>query len=79
MLFELLDKLPNYLNPGGKVAILSFHSGEDLKKAFKHFYNIYSQINGPLIPSKDEVYHNPRARSQINNKLNNHILQQKQK
>ncbi len=67
VLFELLDKLPNYLNPGGKVAILSFHSGEDrlVKKAFKHFYNngIYSQINGPLIPSKDEVYHNPRARS----------------
>lgn len=67
VLFELLDKLPNYLNPGGKVAILSFHSGEDrlVKKAFKHFYQegIYMTIDGPIQPSKDEVFNNPRSRS----------------
>lgn len=67
VLFELLDKLPNFLNPGGKVAILSFHSGEDrlVKKAFKHFYNegIYKQIDGPISPSNDEIYQNPRSRS----------------
>lgn len=67
VLFELLDKLPNYLNPGGRVAILSFHSGEDrlVKKAFKQYFNegIFNSIDGPLIPTKDEVYHNPRARS----------------
>lgn len=67
VLFELLDKLPKYLKPGGKVAILSFHSGEDrfVKKAFKQYYNegIFQSITGPDIPSKDEVYQNPRARS----------------
>lgn len=67
VLFELLDKLPKHLNAGGKVAILSFHSGEDrlVKKAFKQYLNegIFKEIDGPLIPSKDEVYHNPRARS----------------
>ncbi|MFA6611183.1 MAG: 16S rRNA (cytosine(1402)-N(4))-methyltransferase, partial [Bacilli bacterium] len=59
--------LPNHLNPGGRVAILSFHSGEDrlVKKAFKQSFNegIFKSIDGPIIPSKDEVYHNPRARS----------------
>ncbi len=67
VLFELLEKLPNHLNPGGRVAILSFHSGEDrlVKKAFKEYFNegIFKVIEGPFIPSKDEVYHNPRARS----------------
>lgn len=67
VLYELLEKLPNHLNPGGRVAILSFHSGEDrlVKKAFKQSFNegIFKSIDGPIIPSKDEVYHNPRARS----------------
>lgn len=67
VLFELLDKLPNYLNEGGKVAILSFHSGEDrlVKKAFKKYLNdgIFKEISGPIVPSKEEVYNNPRARS----------------
>lgn len=67
VLYELLDKLPHHLNPGGRVAILSFHSGEDrlVKKAFKQYFNegVFKEINGPMIPSKDEVYQNPRARS----------------
>ncbi len=67
VLYELLDKLPLYLNQGGRVAILSFHSGEDrlVKKAFKQYFNdgIFKTIEGPIIPSKDEVYQNPRARS----------------
>lgn len=67
VLFELLDKLPNYLKSGGKVAILSFHSGEDrlVKKAFKHYFNegLFKLIEGPISPSSNEVYNNPRARS----------------
>ncbi|MFA5542269.1 MAG: 16S rRNA (cytosine(1402)-N(4))-methyltransferase RsmH [Bacilli bacterium] len=67
VLFELLDKLPNYLNPGGRVAILSFHSGEDrlVKKAFKHYFNegVFKSIDGPISPSSEEIYNNPRARS----------------
>ena len=37
VLYEFLDKLPDILVPGGRVAILTFHSGEDrlVKKAFK--------------------------------------------
>src|SRR5690554_268328 len=67
VLFEMLDKLPSKLNPGGKVAILSFHSGEDrlVKKAFKQYLNdgLFSMTEGPILPSKEEVFNNPRARS----------------
>lgn len=66
-LYEFLEKIPLFLKPNGKVAILSFHSGEDrlIKKAFQHYYRegIYKDIQGPDIPSLDEVHTNPRARS----------------
>lgn len=66
-LYDLLEKIPYLLNKGGKVAILSFHSGEDrlVKKAFQHFNRegIYEQIIGPEIPTIEEVNTNPRARS----------------
>lgn len=68
VLFEFLDKLPQVLAKGGRVAILTFHSGEDrlVKKAFKHFYNKgeYSDIAKDVIrPSSEECYINPRASS----------------
>lgn len=66
-LYDLLEKIPFLLNEGGKVAIISFHSGEDrlVKKAFQHFLKqgVYSQISGPQAPSLEEVNTNPRARS----------------
>ena len=39
VLYEFLEKLPAALNSGGKVAILTFHSGEDrlVKKSFQKF------------------------------------------
>ena len=39
VLYDFLDKLPGVLKPGGKVAILTFHSGEDrlVKKSFKQW------------------------------------------
>ena len=63
-----LEKLPYALAPGGRVAILSFHSGEDrrVKKSFQSLFRegIYSEIaDGPIRPSLEECSSNPRARS----------------
>ncbi len=63
-----LEKLPYALAPGGRVAILSFHSGEDrrVKKSFQSLFRegIYSEIaDGPIRPSPEECSSNPRARS----------------
>ena len=68
VLYEFLEKLPGVLAPGGRVAILTFHSGEDrlVKKSFKSLKNsgIYSQISEEVIrPSANECARNPRARS----------------
>jgi 16S rRNA (cytosine1402-N4)-methyltransferase len=68
VLDKFLAKLPDALVSGGKVAILSFHSGEDrrVKKAFQTFYRegIFSDIApNPIRPSAQEVGSNPRARS----------------
>ncbi len=68
VLYEFLEKLPDVLAPGGRVAILSFHSGEDrlVKKSFKHFYRegIYREIApSPIRPSGEECNTNSRARS----------------
>lgn len=66
-LYDLLEKLPILLNKGGRVAILTFHSGEDrlVKKAFQHYQRqgVYSTVVGPTLPSLEEVHDNPRARS----------------
>lgn len=68
VLMEFMEKLPSILKPGGRVAILTFHSGEDriVKKAFKEMKNlgIYSEIARNVIrPSKEECHINSRARS----------------
>ncbi len=65
---QFLQKIPDALLPNGKVAILSFHSGEDrrVKKAFQTFYRsgVFSAIaSGPIIPSMQECFNNKRARS----------------
>ena len=65
---NLLNKLPFSLLPGGRVAILSFHSGEDrrVKKSFQHLFRegIYSEVApDPIRPSAEECNSNPRARS----------------
>ena len=68
VLDKFLDKLPNSLASGGKIAILSFHSGEDrrVKKSFQQNLRdgIYSKISDEAIrPSAEESNTNPRARS----------------
>ena len=66
-LYEFLEKLPAAMAEGGRVAILSFHSGEDrlVKKSFQHFYRegIYREIAPEAIrPSAAECNSNSRAR-----------------
>lgn len=68
VLYEFLEKLPDALAPGGRVAILTFHSGEDrlVKKSFKSMKNmsIYSEVARDVIrPGKEECHRNPRAKS----------------
>ena len=68
VLEKFLEKLPNALAEGGRVAILSFHSGEDrrVKKSFQRMFRegIYAEVApDPIRPSAEECNTNPRARS----------------
>ncbi len=64
----LLRQLPACMKPGGRIAILSFHSGEDrrVKAAFKFglLNGTFSQISEDVIrTSYDEQHANPRSAS----------------
>lgn len=68
VLEAFLNKLPDALADGGRVAILTFHSGEDrlVKKAFQEYYrqHIFAEISQEVIrPSAEECRANGRARS----------------
>ena len=68
VLYAFLEKLPNVLAPNGRVAILTFHSGEDrlVKRSFKELEKagIYSEVSKDVIrPSAEECARNPRAKS----------------
>lgn len=68
VLYEFMDKLPKALRPGGRVAILTFHSGEDklVKKALKQGYKegIYQEFSKDVVrPTPQECAQNGRARS----------------
>jgi 16S rRNA (cytosine1402-N4)-methyltransferase len=65
---QLLRVLPQCLRPGGRAAIISFHSGEDrlVKTAFRAGLEagLYADIAAePLRADYDERYSNPRSRS----------------
>jgi 16S rRNA (cytosine1402-N4)-methyltransferase len=64
----LLRSLPGCLAPGGRVAVLTFHSGEDrrVKKAFQagRRAGVYSDVANEVIRStKAETFANRRASS----------------
>lgn len=68
VLYTFLEKLPYVLKDGGRVAILTFHSGEDrlVKKSFKENLKagLYQEISKDVIrPSAEECSRNSRARS----------------
>ena len=68
VLEKMLQKLPASLATGGRVAILSFHSGDDrrIKKSFQALLRegIYNAIaSEPIRASAQECNSNPRAKS----------------
>lgn len=67
---QFLRNLPLCLNPGGRVAVLSFHSGEDgrVSRSFEQGSELgfYAEIcRDPIRPSFQERHDNPRAKSAI--------------
>ncbi len=63
---NLLRVIPACLRPGGRVGIISFHSGEDrlVKQAFRswHEAGLFEDVgNGPITPAADERRNNPRS------------------
>lgn len=68
VLEQFLEKLPQIMEKGGRIAILTFHSGEDrlVKKSFKLLQQagVYSEVASEVIrPSAEECNKNSRARS----------------
>ena len=64
----LLAAAPSCLRPGGRIGVISFHSGEDriVKRAFRegHSAGAYSRIAAkPVTPTPAEVRRNPRSAS----------------
>jgi 16S rRNA (cytosine1402-N4)-methyltransferase len=65
---RFLDVLPWCLKPGGRVAVLSFHSGEDqrIEEAFQRAFQagIYAGIAAEATrPAPEEQRSNPRSTS----------------
>src|SRR5438876_1069247 len=64
---QTLQEIPHLLAAGGRLGVISFHSGEDriVKQAFRALAaaNFAELEPSPLTPGDDEVRANPRARS----------------
>jgi len=65
VLETLLQKAPLWLRPGGRIAIISFHSLEDrmVKHAFKDSELLQVITKKPIVATEAEIAQNPRSRS----------------
>jgi len=65
ILQQALERFPEQLRPGGRIAVISFHSLEDriVKHAFRDDPRWEVITRKPLRPSDRETAANPRARS----------------
>lgn len=65
ILTRTLQAAPDWLSPGGRLAVISFHSLEDriVKNAFRDDERWNVLTKKPLRPTDDEVRGNPRSRS----------------
>jgi 16S rRNA (cytosine1402-N4)-methyltransferase len=60
-----LARLPDCLRPGGRLAVISFHSLEDriVKQAFRDDPRLERVTRRPVQATEEEIARNPRARS----------------
>lgn len=64
-LVKVLAEAPSVLVPGARMCVLTFHSLEDriVKQAFAGSRDYKVVTRKPVVPGRQEVLHNPRARS----------------
>jgi len=60
-----LRRIPDCLRPGGRAAVISFHSLEDrrVKESFRGDPRLNVLTRKPVRPEEEEISQNPRARS----------------
>lgn len=65
ILKTFLERSPDFIEVGGVLAVISFHSLEDriVKTAFRSHKNFRILTKKPLTPTREEMARNPRSRS----------------